>query len=112
MSNPDVQIATLNAEQTLAGAQAALVTLTTTLHTQSLSQEGVVATTNTQYVQAKQDAMAADTLLAKKLISPFDYNNKKAAADELTQRLRGSQKSSSRSCSPRSIRRSPFSASR
>ncbi|HEX7978144.1 MAG TPA: HlyD family efflux transporter periplasmic adaptor subunit, partial [Gemmatimonadaceae bacterium] len=88
MSNPDVQIATLNAEQALAGAQAALVTLTTNLHTQNLSQEGVVATTNTQWVQAKQDAMAADTLLAKKLISPFDYNNKKALADELTQRLR------------------------
>ena len=88
MSNPDVQIATLNAEQTLAGARATLVTLTTNLHTQNLSQEGVVASTNTAYVQAKQDAMAADTLLAKKLISPFDYNNKKALADELTQRVR------------------------
>jgi hypothetical protein len=88
MSNPDVQIATLNAEQALAGAQATLVTLTTNLRTQNLSQEGVVATTNTQYVQAKQDAMAADTLLAKKLISPFDYNNKKALAEELTARLR------------------------
>ena len=88
MSNPDVQIATLNAEQALSGAQAALVTLTTNLHTQNLSQEGLVATTNTQWINAKQDAMAADTLLAKKLISPFDYNNKKALADELTQRLR------------------------
>ena len=88
MSNPDVQIATLNAEQALAGAQATLVTLTTTLHTANLSQEGLVATTNTQFVQAKQDAMAADTLLAKKLISPFDYNNKKALAEELTSRLR------------------------
>ena len=88
MSNPDVQIATLNAEQALAGAQATLVTLTTNLRTANLSQEGLVATTNTQYVQARQDAMAADTLLAKKLISPFDYNNKKALAEELTSRLR------------------------
>ncbi len=87
-SNPDQQIQALNAEQALSAAQAGLVTLTTQLHTQNLSQEGVVATTNTQFVQAKQDAMAADTLLAKKLISPFDYNNKKALADELTQRLR------------------------
>jgi multidrug efflux pump subunit AcrA (membrane-fusion protein) len=87
MSNPDVQIATLNAEQALSGAQAALVTLSTNLHTQNLAQEGVVATTNTQYVSAKQDALAADTLLAKKLISPFDYNNKKALAAELTTRL-------------------------
>ncbi len=87
MSNPDVQIATLNAEQALSGAQATLVTLSTSLRTQNLAQEGVVATTNTQYVAAKQDALAADTLLAKKLISPFDYNNKKALAAELTQRL-------------------------
>jgi multidrug resistance efflux pump len=86
-SNPDQQITALNAEQALSAAQAALVTLTTSLHTANLSQEGLVATTNTQYVQATQDAMAADTLLAKKLISPFDYNNKKALASELTQRL-------------------------
>ena len=86
-SNPDQQITALNAEQALSAAQAALVTLTTSLHTANLSQEGLVATTNTQYVQATQDAMAADTLLAKKLISPFDYNNKKALAAELTQRL-------------------------
>jgi len=88
LSNPDQQIQALNAEQSLSAAQAALVNLTTQLHTATLSQEGLVATTNTQYVQAKQDAMAADTLLAKKLISPFDYNNKKALADELTQRVR------------------------
>ena len=88
LSNPDQQIQALTAEQALSAAQAALVNLTTQLHTANLSQEGLVATTNTQFVQAKQDAMAADTLLAKKLISPFDFNNKKALADELTQRLR------------------------
>jgi HlyD family secretion protein len=88
LSNPDVQIQALNAEQSLSAAQAALVNLTTQLHTQSLSQEGLVASTNTAYVQATQDATAADTLLAKRLISPFDYNNKKALASELTQRLR------------------------
>ena len=88
LSNPDQQIQALNAEQSLSAAEAALVGLTTQLHSGTLSQEGLVATTNTQYVQARQDAMAADTLLAKKLISPFDYNNKKALADELTQRVR------------------------
>src|SRR6185312_10891022 len=87
MSNPDVQIATLNAEQALAGAQATLVPLSTNLQTANLAQEGIVATTNTAYITASQDAMAADTLLAKKLISPFDYNNKKALAAELTTRL-------------------------
>ena len=88
MSNPDVQIATLNAEQTLAGAQATLVTLSTSLHTANLTQEGVVNSTNTAMVNASQDAMAADSLLTKKLISPFDYNSKKTLAKQLTEQLR------------------------
>jgi len=88
MSNPDVQIATLNAEQTLAGAQATLVTLSTSLHTANLTQEGVVNSTNTALVNAAQDAMAADSLLTKKLISPFDYNSKKTLAKQLTEQLR------------------------
>jgi len=88
MSNPDVQIATLNAEQTLAGAQATLVTLSTSLHTANLTQEGVVNSTNTALVNASQDAMAADSLLTKKLISPFDYNSKKTLAKQLTEQLR------------------------
>jgi HlyD family secretion protein len=87
-SNPDQQISALSAESALSAAESQLVTLTTSLHTAQLSQEGLVASTNTQYIQAKQDAMAADTLLAKKLISPFDYNNKKALADQLTQQVR------------------------
>jgi len=88
LSNPDVQVTALTAEQSLSSAEAALVNLTTTLHTANLSQEGTVASTNTAYVNATQDAMAADTLLAKKLISPFEYNSKKALAAELTSRLR------------------------
>ena len=88
MSNPDVQIATLNAEQALSGAQAALVTLTTNLHTQVLSQESAVASTNTANVNASQDAVAADSLLKTKLISPFEYNSKKALAAQLKDQLR------------------------
>jgi hypothetical protein len=88
MSNPDVQIATLNAEQALSGAQAALVTLSTNLHTQNLSQEGVINSTYTAWVNASQDATAADSLLAKKLISQFEYNSKKALATQLTEQLR------------------------
>ncbi len=88
MSNPDVQIAALNAEQALAGAQAQLVTLTTNLRTANLTQEGTVNSTNTAMVNAAQDAMAADSLLSKKLISPFDYNSKKTLAKQLTEQLR------------------------
>lgn len=87
-SNPDVQIIALNSEQALSSAQATLVTLTTNLRTQNLSQEGLINSTNTAYVQASQDAMAADSLLSKRLISQFEYNNKKALANQLTEQLR------------------------
>ena len=88
MSNPDVQIAALNAQQALSGAQATLVTLTTNLRTQNLAQEGVVNSTKTALVNASQDALAADSLLSKKLISQFEYNSKKALANQLTEQLR------------------------
>jgi HlyD family secretion protein len=49
LSNPDVQLEALTAEQQLNGAEAALVTLQTNLQTQLLNQEGVVATTRSDY---------------------------------------------------------------
>ena len=88
MQNPDVQITTLQAEQALSAAQVALVNLQTSLQTQRLSQEGVVASTRTQYIAATQDAATADSLLRRKLIAPFDYNSRKALAEELTSRVR------------------------
>lgn len=88
MSNPDVQVATLQAEQTLSSAQVGLLNLRTSLNTQRLGQEGVVASTRTQYIAASQDAATADSLLKRKLISPFEYNSKHAAAEELTTRVK------------------------
>ena len=88
MSNPDVQVATLQAEQALSSAEVALLNLGTSLNTQRLGQEGVVASTRTQYITASQDAATADSLLKKKLISPFEYNSKHAMAEELTTRVR------------------------
>ncbi len=88
MSNPDVQITTLNSEQALAGAQAQLVTLTTQLRTANLTQEGTVNSTNTALINASQDAIAADSLLGKKLVSQFEYNSKKTLAKQLTEQLR------------------------
>ena len=88
LANPDVQVTALQAEQALSVAQIALVNLRTTLQTQRLAQEAVVASTHTAYVGASQDAATADSLLAHKLISPFDYNSRRALADELTARVR------------------------
>lgn len=91
LSNPDVQIQALTAQQALSAAQLALSTLRTSLHSAVLQQEGAVATTRTQYIQAMQDAAAADSLLRQKLISPFDANMKKATFEELTTRKRISE---------------------
>jgi HlyD family secretion protein len=88
MSNPDVQIEALQAEQALSEAQARLGELRVQLEGSRLSQEGTVASVRTLNVNANQERVAADTLLAMKLISRFEYNNKRASADEVNTRLR------------------------
>jgi HlyD family secretion protein len=87
MSNPDVQIQALQAQQALSEAQSRLVDLRVQLEGSRLSQEGAVATARTQNVSAAQERTAADSLLADRLISRFEYNNKKALADESSTRL-------------------------
>jgi multidrug resistance efflux pump len=87
MSNPDVQIQALQAQQALSEAQSRLVDLRVQLEGSKLSQEGVVAAARTQNVSAAQEKKAADTLLADRLISRFEYNNKKALAEESNTRL-------------------------
>ncbi len=72
LSNPDVQIQALQAEQQLAAARAELVSqhtnlenqrLTQTgLENQRLTQTGVVATTRTEYFNAKREAEVAESL--------------------------------------------------
>ncbi|HEY3933565.1 MAG TPA: efflux RND transporter periplasmic adaptor subunit [Gemmatimonadales bacterium] len=87
MSSPDVDIQAMQADQAIASAQSALIQLRTDLQSNRLTQQGVVATANTQYVTASQDAEAADSLAKEKLIAQFDVNTKHAAAAEATSRL-------------------------
>jgi multidrug resistance efflux pump len=87
MSNPDVQIQALQAQQALSEAQSRLVDLRVQLEGTKLSQEGTVAAARTVNVSAAQERMAADTLLKDRLISRFEYNNKKALAEESSTRL-------------------------
>jgi multidrug efflux pump subunit AcrA (membrane-fusion protein) len=88
LSNPDLQIQTMQAEQQVRQAQIELLNLKTNLRSQVLTQQGVVATTRTQFVNATQEALAADSLAARKLISTFEANNRRAQAEELTTRYR------------------------
>lgn len=54
LTNPDVEVEFLRAQQQLSDAEVSLVTLRTNLETSRLSQEGVVATVRTQYNEARR----------------------------------------------------------
>ncbi len=88
LSNPDLQIQTMQAEQQVRQSQMELLNLKTNLRSQLLTQQGVVATTHTQFVTASQDASAADSLAILKLIPSFEVQSKRALNEELTTRLR------------------------
>ena len=62
LSNPDVQIQALQAEQQLAAARAELVSQHTNLENQRLTQTGLVATTRTEYFNSKREAEVAESL--------------------------------------------------
>lgn len=91
LSNPDVQIQALQAEEQLTAAQAALVSLRMTLRGQQLTQEGLVATTRTEYESAKRQAMVSDSLAAHNLIAVNDAATAKDKAAELETRFRVEQ---------------------
>ena len=91
LSNPDLQIQTMQAEQQVRQAQIELLNLRTTLRSQLLTQQGVVASTRTQYVSAMQELAAADSLARQRLVSSFELQNRRAQADEYTTRLRVEQ---------------------
>ena len=91
LSNPDVQIQALQAEQQLTEAQAQLVSLRTNLQNQRLTQEGVVATTRTDYERARREANGADTLVAHGLVARNDAALAKDRASELETRYRVEQ---------------------
>ncbi len=86
MTNPDVQLESLEAQRQLAAAKAALISLETALETQRLNQIGVVASTKSQYNAAKREAQAADTLVKRNLISGFEAQGAWDTAEEMEAR--------------------------
>ena len=91
LSNPDLQIQTMQAEQQVRHAQIELLNLKTTLRSQLLTQQGVVANTRTQYLGAAQEAAAADSFAKRKLMSEFEVQSKRAQREEFTTRFRVEQ---------------------
>ncbi len=86
MSNPDVDIAAMTAQQAYDDARSNLVAQRVNLQRGLLTQQTVVAAAKTAQVAASQQAAEAEGLLDKKLISPFEYNTRKAAAEEAATR--------------------------
>ncbi len=88
LSNPDLQIQTMQAEQQVRQAQIDLLNLRTSLRGGLLTQEGLVASMKTAWVSAQQEYQAADSLVKMGLVPPFEAANRKAAAEEFTTRYR------------------------
>jgi multidrug resistance efflux pump len=87
MSNPDVQIQALQAQQALSEAQSRLVELRVQLEGSKLSQEGAVAAARTINMSAAQERTVAEKLAQDRFISTVEYNNRKANAEESKTRL-------------------------
>lgn len=91
LSNPDLQIQTMQAEQQVRQAQTELLNLRTSLRSQLLTQQGTVASVRTQHVSAVQELAAADSLARRNLISAFELRNRRSQAEEFNTRLRVEQ---------------------
>ncbi|MGQ0703979.1 MAG: HlyD family secretion protein [Gemmatimonadales bacterium] len=88
LSNPDVEIQTLNADRQLTDAEAQLVQLRTNLHSSRLTQAAAVADLRSQWQDAERRAQAATELLAKQLIIPLDAKQQQDQANALKERVR------------------------
>jgi len=90
MSNPDVDMQLLQAQQQLSQAQAALAQLRTNLQTQELTQRGTVAQVRTQYLDAKRVYDTNQKLFDENpdLVARADLDRSKESMDELQERLK------------------------
>jgi multidrug resistance efflux pump len=82
LSNPDLDLQTLQYQQQLTQSYAALAQLRNSLQQGLMTQEGAVAQLVTQYQLAARNASVADSLDKKKLSSP---NEVAAAHDQVTE---------------------------
>ena len=87
MSNTDVTLASLQAEQQLTSMQASLASTRTSLLQQRLTQEGSIATINSQYQDAIRQLTVFDSLDKKSLASANEVAAARDRAKELKKRL-------------------------
>lgn len=89
MSNPDVDMQLLQAQQQLSQAYAALAQLRTTLRTQELTQRGTVATVRTQFLDARRVYETNRRLFDENpdLVARADLDRSRELMEELQIRL-------------------------
>jgi HlyD family secretion protein len=81
--NPDVEIATLNADRQQTDAESQLVQLRTSLNSNKLAQAASVANLRSTWLDAKRRAESGAELLKKGLIIPLDQQKAQELADAL-----------------------------
>jgi len=91
LTNPDVQMELLNAQQQLSTAQTALVNLRQTLESQRLGQEGTVATARAAFLDSKRQVGINEELARQKLIAQADLDKAKEQMEDLETRYRIAQ---------------------
>ncbi|MCK5482349.1 MAG: HlyD family efflux transporter periplasmic adaptor subunit, partial [Gemmatimonadetes bacterium] len=91
MSNPDVELQVLEAEQQWTGAQASLVSLRRTLGTGLLAQEAAVADARARFLEAERQAEAYARMVGSDWVSENEYQNAQDNASALGERLRTDQ---------------------
>ena len=87
MSNPDVELQLLSADQAVSAAKGALVTLRSSLETQRLSQQAVVAQATADFRDAQRNAVSAESLAPRNLISSFDLTKARDQVENQRSRL-------------------------
>jgi multidrug resistance efflux pump len=91
LSNPDVELQVLEAEQQWTAARATLVSLRQTLGTGVLSQEASVADARARSLQARREAEAFDEMVDNEWVSENEHRNAQDNADALEELLRTEQ---------------------
>lgn len=87
MSNPDVQLEALTAQQQLGAAVAQLVSLRTSLQTNRLNQAATVASMRTLLRDARRNVLSAESLSIRNLISANDVARARDQVEEYAERL-------------------------
>ncbi|MGN6391593.1 MAG: efflux RND transporter periplasmic adaptor subunit [Gemmatimonadales bacterium] len=91
LSNPDVQLEALESERQLTVSRADQVNLRANLASQRLNQEAQVAAAKAAYLDAKRNAEAAESLVAKHLISDNEASRSRDQVEDLSTRFKVEQ---------------------